>query len=177
MTIQEIKDIFNIDITEKNKQILNVYLRTLYTEKNRPNKTFIEIGNELNLTHATLLNCFYKLDLYKLDPLFMYVNKAFKTKDIALIHEFRRLSIEKIKERAKRTYDNKVSKLNKPKRVYKEKYVGEDDRISLDFLDAERVGILEVAENLRFKKTKLNDKPFPEWTGRDWKNYHKLINN
>ena len=176
MTIQEIKDIFNIDITEKNKVTLNVYLRTLYTENERPDKTFSEIAKELNLTHGSLLNCFYKLDLYKKDPLFMYVKKAFKTKDLNLINEFNRLTIEKIAERQRADYNRKISKLQKVRRVVMEKYTGEDDRISDDFSAVKREHIFVVSEKLRNKKTKLNDKPLNEWTGRDWKNYYKLTN-
>jgi hypothetical protein len=40
MTIQEIKDIFNIDITDKKRTELNVYLKTLYVEKNKSKKVF-----------------------------------------------------------------------------------------------------------------------------------------
>jgi hypothetical protein len=107
----------------------------------------------------------------------MYVARAFKTKDINLIQEYKNLQIEKVAARKHLTYEKFITKRNleKPKRFYKERYKGEDDRISDDFTEVKRVGILEVAENLRFKKTNLNDKPFIAWTGRDWKNYYNLI--
>ena len=177
MTIQEIKDIFNIDITSKNRAELNVYLKTLYVEKNKSEKSILQLSKDLNCNHSTLLYNLKRLDTYNLDPLFMYVVKAFKTKDINLIQEYKNLQIEKVAARKHLTYEKHIKKRNleKPKRFYKERYEGEEDRISDDFTEVKRVGILEVAENLRFKKTKLNDKPFPDWTGRDWRNYHNLI--
>jgi len=176
MTIQEIKDIFDIDITEKEKKTLNVYLRTLYTHKNRPFKTLTAIAKELNLTHSSLIHSMKKLETYKTDPLFMYVAKAFETKDIELIYEYKRLEEKKVYLRKHLTYKQFMLKVNleKPKKLIKEKYYGEADRISDDFSEVKRVGILEVAEKLRFKKTELNNKPFTAWTGRDWKNYHKI---
>ena len=38
MTIKEVKDVFNIDITAKNRAELHVYLKTLYVEKNKSKK-------------------------------------------------------------------------------------------------------------------------------------------
>jgi len=179
MTIQEIKDIFNIDITAQNRAELHVYLKTLYVEKNKSQKSINQLSKDLNCSHSTLLYNLKSLDTYNLDPLFMYVAKAFKTKDINLIQEYKNLQIEKVSARKHLTYEKYINKRNleKPKRFYKEHYKGEEDRISDDFTEVKRVGILEVAENLRFKKTQLNDKPFTAWTGRDWKNYHNLINN
>jgi len=178
MTIQEIENIFDIDITEKDKKTLNVYLRTLYTHRNRPFKTLTAIAKELNLTHSSLVHSMKKLETYKTDPLFMYVAKAFETKDINMIYEYKRLEEKKVYLRKHLTYKQFMLKVNleKPKKLIKEKYYGEADRISSDFTEAERVGILEVAEKLRFIKTNLNDKPFNLWTGRDWKNYYELIN-
>jgi hypothetical protein len=107
----------------------------------------------------------------------MYVARAFKTKDINLIQEYKNLQIEKDSSSQPFNLWKFITKRNleKPKRFYKEHYKGEDDRISDDFTEVKRVGILEVAEKLRFVKTNLNDKPFTAWTGRDWKNYYDLI--
>ena len=155
MTIQEIKDIFDIDITDKKRTELNVYLKTLYVEKNKSKKSILQLSKDLNCSHATLLYNLKTLDTYNLDPLFMYVAKAFKTKDINLIQEYKSLQIEKIAARKHLTYEKFITKRNleKPKRFYKENYKGEEDRISDDFTEVKRVGILEVAEKLRFKKT------------------------
>ena len=177
MTIQEIKDIFSIDITDKKRTELQVYLKTLYVEQNKAKKSILQLSKDLKCSHATLLYNLKTLDTYNLDPLFMYVAKAFKDKDVNLIQEYKNLKIEKEAARnhsAHRKHMNKRN-LEKPKRFYKEHYKGEEDRISDDFTEVKRVGILEVAENLRFKKTNLNDKPFIAWTGRDWSNYHNLI--
>ena len=175
MTPQEINDIFKIDIKSKNRQILNVYLRALYVKKMRPDTTFMTLSKELGLTHSAIINGYKKLDLYSKDPLFKYAEKAFKTKNIAFVYEFRKFTFKKIAERAKKNYDIKTSVLNKPKVVMDKKYSHDDDRVSLDFNQPERDDILIVAKNLRFKKTYLNNKYFNEWTGRDWSNYNNLI--
>jgi dephospho-CoA kinase len=177
MTIQEIKDIFGIDITDKKRTELNVYLKTLYVEQNKSQKSILQLSKDLNCSHSTLLYNLKTLDTYNLDPLFMYVVKAFKTKDINLIQEYKNLQLERVAARKHLTYAKFITKRNleKPKRFYKEHYKGEEDRISNDFTGVKRVGILEVAENLRFIKTNLNDKPFTAWTGRDWSNYYNLI--
>ena len=176
MTIQEIKNIFGIDITKKNRTDLNVYLRTLYVQKNLPSSSFNQIGKELGYSHATLMNCYYKLDLYNQDPLFMYVKKAFQTKDNNLIIEFKRLFHERTLERTRaKNQENYIKRvcLEKPKRERNDK----NDYISKTFEVPEKEHIFIVAKNLRFKKTYLNEKPLNEWIGRDWIKYYELKNN
>lgn len=173
MTIQEIKNIFGIDITKKNRTDLNVYLRTLYVQKNLPYSSFNRLGKELGYNHSTLMNCFYKLDLYNQDPLFMCVKKAFKEKDVNLINEFKRLFNERRLERTKvKNRENYITRvcLEKPKKERIEK----NDYISKDFSLPPKEHIFVVAEKLRFKKTYLNEKPYNEWTGRDRKIYEQL---
>lgn len=176
MTIQEIKKIFNIDITERNRTDLNVYLRTLYVESKIKKSSFSAIGRELGYNHATLINCYYKLDLYNLDPLFMYVKKAFKTKDATLIDEFKRLfherRLERTREKNRENYIKQVC-LEKPKKENLNKH----DYISKDFSLLPKEHIFVVAEKLRFKRTYLNEKPYNEWTGRDRKIYQELTKN
>ena len=175
MTIQEIKDIFNINIREKNRTDLHVYLRTLYVQKEVKKTSFNKIAKDLKYNHATLLHCNARLQDYKVDPLFMYIQKAFNNKDITLLNEFKRLFEERRLQRTRATkQENYIHNLllEKPKRYNKE-----EDRISVDFSQPEREHILVVAEKLRFIKTDLNDKYFNEWTCRDWKKYNELITN
>jgi len=175
MTIQEIKDIFNIDIREKNRTDLHVYIRTLYVQKEVKKTSFNKIAKDLKYNHSTLLHCNNRLEDYKADPLFMYIEKAFKNKDVILLNEFKRLFEERRLQRTRATkQENYIHHLllEKPKRLTKE-----EDRISIDFSQPKRTDILEVAKKLRFVKTYLNDKYFNEWTGRDWNKYNELITN
>jgi hypothetical protein len=61
MTIKEIKDIFNIDITDKKRTELHVYLKTLYVEQNKKEKSILQLSKDLKLQ-----SCYFALQFKKI---------------------------------------------------------------------------------------------------------------
>ena len=178
MTIQEIKDIFNIDITERNRTDLYVYLRALYVSDNLKEKSYSQIGRELSYGHDVIIHYSKRIKDFETDPLFMYIKKAFKNKDVVLFNEYNRLFNERRLNRslsAKTRSESPTSFLEKKRNTnVKKVYKKEHDYISKDFSLLPKEHIFVVAEKLRFKKTYLNEKPYNEWTGRDRKLYQQL---
>lgn len=175
MTINEIKEIFDLDIKLKKRSDLYVYLRALYVEEHLKTTNLNRIGKDLDFSRPTLLNSTLQIDTYRLDPLFMLVEKAFKTKDVNLIKEYINLVEERRLERSRSNPNLKFEKpkINKdytPRKKYKK-----EPKIII--LEHPKEDIRTVASKLRKLKTYLNDKPFPEWTNLDWKKYFDLTKN
>lgn len=171
MTIKEIKKYLGIDISQNNRTELYNYLKNIYIiQERKKEKTFNDICKDLNIkSHASLINSIKKTKIYKLDPLFMLIKKGYDEREKKYIEEYkksvylRRLEYNKIS--AERSYQ-------------KSKIVIEEDKGDFVFQKVEkfeRPGILEVAKNLRHVDTILNNKPYPEWTKKDFENYFKII--
>jgi hypothetical protein len=175
MTTQEIKECLKVDIKQKNRTEMYIYIRSIYiNQEHNKGKKLREIADSLDLrSHAAIVNILKKTDTYKLDPFFMLIEKAYKTKDFKYIEEFKKFSNlrreEQVKFRGERNYA-KVKALQVPK----------EEHVLFTYKKPKKIirpHILEVAEKLRFKNTALNNLPYPEWTEKDFNNYYKIISN
>jgi len=170
MTPEEIKENLKIDIKIKNRTELYIYLRSIYINQEfKKGISLQKIADSLDLkNHSTIINIIKKTKVYKLDPLFMFIEKAYKTKDASYIKEYKNHQIERRKEQIK------IDGLNY---YMKKKIVDEDNK---EFVykkpnHFKRPHILEVAKNLRNKNIYLNDKVYNNWTNEDFKTYEQII--
>jgi hypothetical protein len=90
MTIQEIETVLNCDITGSKRDMHLVYLRSLVSNELRLNQglTLYRIAKMMNRTHASIVNVFNNLDYYKKDPLFKYIENAYRNSDIREVEKF-----------------------------------------------------------------------------------------
>jgi len=182
---KEIKEVFGIDITEKNRTIPFVALRAFYTEIREkelngiPNH-FEIIAKELNFKRVNVYNMLFKAKLFKEDRYCKILFKAFETKDKSLIQE----------------YHNSVRTLKTEKQA--ERYLQRDLK---EFIPAQRVKViskfdknkslmsnLKLSEFLRknnVKKHEVWDTPVKNISQNQWqqvreinsKMFDKYVNN
>jgi hypothetical protein len=165
MTIEQIVLILDCDITSPKRDMHLNYLRALVATDLRKNQhTFQSIATSLNRTPATIMSLVKQLDYYKKDPLFKYVEKAYKKSDIREIENY-------FKYQRLRRLD--YNKLHHEKTYKRQPKVEKEKCKSLDF---QRPDILEVAFNLRNINTPLNNKQYNKWSYNDFVEYKKLIN-
>lgn len=89
MSEQEIKQIFNIDIKEKNRKFENYTLRLLWSQQNKQRfRTITELGQFLNLNHASVLHMFARQNKHANDPKFKVIKEAFEKKDINIFNKY-----------------------------------------------------------------------------------------
>lgn len=165
MTIEEITLILDCDITSPKRDLHLVYLRALVAnDLRKKGLTLYRISKMMNRTHASVVNVVNQLDYYKKDPLFNYVEKAFKNSDIREIENY--FKHQKIRR-------SEYNKLHHEKTYKRQPKVEKEKCKSLDF---QRPDILEVAFNLRHINTPLNNKQYNKWDFNDFVEYKKLIN-
>jgi predicted transcriptional regulator len=172
MTKQEIKTIFGIDITSKCRGELYIFLRAIYANDNRKNKTLQAIGKDLNRTHASVMNSLKKFEQYKKDKMFKLVCDAYQTKDKSKIDKYLVMNDKRIKEMTnigqKRHYTKKaiVERLE-PIEITKE------IKDKLDKLP--KVGLFEVIDKLRKNNNSaLWNVRFNCWEYKHWDAFYKL---
>jgi hypothetical protein len=173
MSIEEIKERLGIDITEKNRTDLYVYLRSIYYTQEKGKKTITAISRDLKLTHSSLINAFSKQYIYESDPLYHLVVKAYVTEDKKYITEY----LENFKERRlnRSRADYLKSKINIYEKFKIEKpIVIEVEKPVIFSPKLPRESLFIVCEKLRNKKTYLKDKYFNAWTDKDWIKYYEL---
>lgn len=154
MTLEEIKDLFKIDLKDKKKTNIHFYLKMLYVQQEilkKRNQT--EIGVDLNLMPSSIHCNLKAYRKYKDNKMFKIIEKGFKDKDIAYIDEFIEITKKQKKENKKAVKVNIVSN--------KEPILN-------------RVPMSIVCVKLRHKITYLNNKPLNEWDVNDWNKYHKI---
>ena len=91
---QEIKEIFGIDITEKNRKVEYVALRAFYAEerikqlKGNITSKYLTVSKEIGCGRDNVYNLLTKGELFKKDECIKFIFEAFKTKDKALLKEY-----------------------------------------------------------------------------------------
>lgn len=91
---EEIKEIFGIDITEKNRTIPFVALRAFYAEdrvnqlKGRITSRYIKVSNEIGCGRDNVYNLLKKGELFKKDECIKIIFEAFKNKEKSLLKEY-----------------------------------------------------------------------------------------
>jgi hypothetical protein len=103
---KELKKIFGIDITEKNRTIPYVILKNLYIQQKKEDylkdglnisNAIIKLAKELKMDSSSVFNSLNRFELYSKDKSLELLFKAFRTKEKAFID----LYIRKCKERKK----------------------------------------------------------------------------
>jgi hypothetical protein len=171
MTPFEIKEFYGIDITTNKRDKLFIYLRAIYTKENIENMSIVEIAKNIKKDRSSVFYILRTYNSYKDDIYFKLILECYQNKDKSLLQKSNEFLEAKIKEindyNASRV---KVKRLSKPNIV----------TISKNKIDEikpiiKKPHILEVATNLRKKRTYLNDKVYTKWTNEDFKEYEQII--
>jgi hypothetical protein len=97
---KELKDIFGIDITEKNRTIPYVAMRSFYAEsktnelKGNITSRYTKVANEIGCGRDNIYNLITKGKKFKTDECIKILFEAFKTKDKALISQYHKQVIK-----------------------------------------------------------------------------------
>lgn len=161
MTLLEIKKLWNIDITEKNRTQLYVFLRYLYVEENLHNKRDYIMAKELNLERSTVTQARNNPERFNKGFVYLFLKELYYKRDKDLIKKYNDFIREK--------------KL-KQKCLYQLKYeanIKEINKLTAKFKRKEN--LFFVIDKLRDKKTYLNDKVFNTWDDHDWNEFYRLI--
>lgn len=117
--IQEIKDIFNMDLSEKNRTIPYVAFRTFYVVEKLKVLHPTEIAKELNINRTSVYHCLKNYEEQTKTKLF----KAYLKKDKFILDEWHSEYKEKRKEHYKTSKANDVlSKFVEATRTIPKKY-------------------------------------------------------
>ena len=173
MTIKQIKKYLGVDVTVPNRSELFIYLKNIYIRQERENgKSLNDICRHLKIkSHATILNSIKNTKIYKEDPLFDFVDQAYSNRSKRFI---------KLYKKGLQDRQYYYTKKDNERSYLKHKINSLGDMIqSVPKTQREELfskpPILEVAKNLRLIKTKLNNKPYNQWTKRDLETYNELI--
>lgn len=149
MTLQEIKNILGIDLTEKNRKPHLVYLRGHYIDAQyKKGKTYLNICKELKCNHATAFHYTQRKEKYKTIPEYNEMKIVFDTGNVELFKEVD----YRLRNKKYIHYDNFDKKPKKEE------------------VTVVRWHYLRIIEALRKdNNNKLWDKPMPEFTINDYK--------
>lgn len=158
MTLEEIKNILGIDLTEKNRKPHLVYLRGHYIDaeykKGRP---YLKICKELKCNHATAFHYIQRKEMYKSIPEYNEMKIVFDTGNVELFKEVD----YRLRNKKYIHYDNFDKK---PKKVVEE-------------VPVVRWHYSRIIEALRKdNNNKLWDKPMPDFDNNDYKILERLEN-
>lgn len=158
MTLQEIKSLFGVDLTEKNRKSHIVYLRGHYIDKEyKKGRSYLNICTELKCNHASGYHYLKAKTKYKKIKEYNEIKIAFDTKNVEL---FKEIDL-RLQNKKYILYDN----FDKTKRIIK------------SHLPTIRWNYLRIIETLRKdNKNQLWDKPMKEFTKNDYKILEDLEN-
>lgn len=169
MSIQDIKNTFNVDLKNDCRDYLHTSLRIIYTQKKRADGfIFKDIADEMNRTHGAVINLFKKYNKYKGEVLFLEIEKMYLNNDSCIVLKFKEIiKIKKRELQKTRNFEIVILKYSTVKIKVKKKkkyFKGKIDNL------------FTVCDVLRKEKTYLNNKVFLEWESEDWKSYFKIKN-
>ena len=158
MNLQEIKDLFGVDLTEKNRKSHIVYLRGHYIDKEyKKGRSYLNICTELKCNHASGYHYIKAKTKYKKIKEYNEIKIAFETKNVDLFNEIDL----RLQNKKYILYDN----FDKTKRIIK------------SHLPTIRWHYLRIIKTLRKdNKNQLWDKPMKEFTKNDYKILEDLEN-
>jgi hypothetical protein len=160
MDLKEIKQLFGVDLTIKNRKPHFVYLRGIYMDQEIENgRKNLNICKELKCNHATGFHYFQRKDFYKNIKEYNEVKIAFDNKDVALFNDI-------------------DFRLNNVKYIhYRELERKKPKKIKLEEMPEVRWHYLRIIEALRKdNRHKLWEKPMKEFTIKDYKTLEDLEN-
>lgn len=159
MNLQEIKDLFGVDLTEKNRKSHIVYLRGHYIDKEyKKGRSYLNICTELKCNHASGYHYLKAKTKYIKIKEYNEIKIAFDTKNVDLFKEID-LRLQNKKYILYDNFDKKPKKRRKSE------------------IPTVRWHYLRIIEALRKdNKNKLWDKPMKEFTKKDYKVLKDLEN-
>jgi hypothetical protein len=122
---KELKEIFGIDITEKNRTIPHVALRCFYSEMRVEQLTgnissrYVTIAKEIGCNRDNLYNMLSKAETLRKDKSTKVLFEAFKNKDKSLFEQYLTNHKEYRKQYHKNWDKNKAMKTYEPPKVIK----------------------------------------------------------
>lgn len=167
MTLLEIKKLWNIDITEKNRTQLYVFLRYLYLEENLHKRDYI-IARELNLGRSTITQARNNPERFNKGFSYLFIKDLYYKRDKKLIDKFN-FFVRKVNADNKNQVYKKIT-LEKLRNEAKEK---KQKKATAKFKRKEN--LFFVLDKLRDKNTYLNKKVFNTWDDHDWNEFYRLI--
>jgi hypothetical protein len=174
MSEQEIKELFKIDIREKNRSFENYTMRMLWSIQNKKNfNTITALSKYLNLGHGAVLSMFKHQNKHITDPKFIVLKEAFEKKDINIFNKYfylkDKLYFEQLiilKENRKPTEKDQVVK----------KYEKTNNK---NLVCQQKESMQNVIKTLRplpknHQAYYLWNKPLQQWSVADWETYYKI---
>ena len=158
MNLKEIKDLFGVDLTLKNRKPHYVYLRGIYMDQEKAKgRRTLKICQELQCNHATGFHYFKRKEMYKSIPEYNEMKIVFDTGNVELFKEVD----YRLRNKKYIHYDNFDKK---PKKVAEE-------------VPVVRWHSSRIIEALRNdNNNKLWDKPMPDFDNNDYKILERLEN-
>jgi hypothetical protein len=175
MSEQEIKQLFNIDIKERNRKFEYYIMRLLWSQQNKSQfKTVTALGQYLNLGHATILNMFLKQHKHANDPKFKILKEAFDKKDINILNKYYDL-------KNKPYYEQKIIFTENRTARYTDQVTRKHDNNDKGsaIICTPKDTMINVIDKLRTLKKNnrayyLWNKPLPKWNIIDWDLYFNI---
>ncbi len=151
MSLEEIKEILGIDLTEKNRKPHLVYLRGHYIDAEyKKGKTYLQICKELKCNHATAFHYTKRKDYYKQIPEYNEMKIVFDTGNVELFKEV----------------DHRLNNINYIK--YREVVIKKPKKIK-DEIPKYKWHFSKIIDTLRKdNKNRLWDKPMIDFTVKDY---------
>ena len=159
MTLKEIKDLFLVDLTEKNRKSHIVYLRGHYIDKEyKKGRSYLNICSELKCNHASGYHYLKAKTKYKKIKEYNEIKIAFDTKNVELFKEI-------------------DFRLNNKKYIYYDNFEKKPKKIKKNEMPEVRWHYLRIIKALRNDNTnKLWDKEMKLFTNKDYKVLEDLEN-
>jgi hypothetical protein len=159
MNLQEIKDLFGVDLTEKNRKSHIVYLRGHYIDKEyKKGRSYLNICTELKCNHASGYHYLKAKTKYKKIKEYNEIKIAFDTKNVELFKDI-------------------DFRLQNKKYIYYDNFEKKPKKIKKNEMPEVRWHYLRIIEALRKdNKNELWDKPMPEFTINDYKILERFEN-
>ena len=168
---KELKDIFEIDITEKNRTIPYVAMRSFYAEskinelKGNITSRYTKVANEIGCGRDNIYNLITKARKFKTDECIKILFEAFKTKDKALILQYHK---QVIKTRAL-NHSERNAKMFKDGHSYIQLPKGKEQTYLMSNLN-----LAEYLRKNKVMKHELWDTPVKNISTNQWQQLKKI---
>ena len=178
MTIDEIKEKLGVDLTQKNRTVVNVVLKVLYVEQQYKELKHLtqadilrKLTNDINCQRSNIYNYFKKIETYKTDPASKLIVKAYYEKDKKYIDAYYQ-HIKEIKENyVNQWYREKTNNIIQETlkarvvRPTKPKVVRPMNNLQVaDYLKANRI----------LKMSRYWDRLLTDYTQKDWDDLREI---
>jgi hypothetical protein len=178
MTINEIKTNLGVDITQKNRTVVNVVLKALYVEKQynelkhlKQSELLRKLCNEINCDRSNIYNYLKKLKNYKLDIATKLIVKGFYEADKQYIDAYHQ-HIKQCKEDYRNQWYREKTNNVIQETLKVKPFIYKKEKVKLPMNN------LQVADYLKANKilklSKYWDRMITDYTNEDWFNLREI---